>query len=254
MKKYPIILATAALVSIIMLPRFLFSPPYSVDTCDKMSSQDIRIMCYAMFSKDYKYCQLVGTYYSCVDFVSAASDLNASYCKTLDAYKEMSCAMTLATKNKDPEACTLLGNSTESNTQFCYYALAPYLDYINLNEDFCNKISEESLRFICLAKVKKDTNLCYNISKERTEKWNCLAAASKDITYCSNAPSYDYCLLLVASATKDYGFCENITTEKSKIDCFLQVKKDANYCNDFKGDLKDYCILNFLKLKNLGLI
>jgi hypothetical protein len=237
---------------VLILPRFLFKPSYNIKVCDKMSSQELKIMCYAMFLKDYKYCSLVGPSYSfCVDFVSSALDLNESFCKNLDGYKKTSCTVSLAIKSKSPNTCDLLGNSTASS---CYYLLSSYLDYLNVDENFCDKISEESLKFICLVKLNKNIQLCENIKQELFEKGNCFALASKNISYCSTTSNYDYCLLLVALETKDFDLCKKIDTKGNKISCLLRIKNDISYCDEFEDTWKDYCTLNLLQLKNLNII
>ena len=240
-------------VLLIVFLRYNFQPSYKIEICDKMSSNELKLMCYSMFLKQYKYCSLLGTSSSfCIDFVSSTLDLNESLCKSLEGYNKLSCIISLAIKNKDPNVCKLQENSTLASS--CFNSLTSHLDDININEDFCNKISEESLRFTCLAKVKKDIKLCDNIKQEPFEKGNCLAIASKNITYCQNTTSYDYCLFLVAMEAKDSDLCNKITLELTKGECLLRLKKDISYCDSFVADWKDYCILNFFKLKNLKII
>jgi len=251
--KYLLIVLLMFVISLLVLTKYSFNPSNNIEVCDKMSSNELKVMCYSMFLKQYKYCSLVGTSSSiCVDFVSSSLDLNESLCMGLEDYQKSSCIFSLAIKNKDPNICNLLGgNDTISS---CYFSLSPYLDELPLNEEFCNKISEESLRFVCLTKLTRDASLCENIKQEPFEKANCLAVASKNIGYCQNATNSDYCLLLVALDNNDSALCEKISTEVSKVDCLLQIKKDISYCDNFEGTWKDYCILNFFKLKNLNII
>jgi uncharacterized LabA/DUF88 family protein len=202
-------------------------PKYNIKICDEMSSDELKLMCYAMFSGNYKHCSLLGPSYSfCIDFVSSAIQVNPNVCNLLEG----------------------------SEFYSCYYSLSSYLDYLKINEDFCNRINEESLKFICLAKLKKDVKLCENIVQEPLEKWNCLATISRNMSYCYKSDNFNYCLLLVALEEKNPETCEKIETAGNKIDCLLRIKKDISVCDELKGSWKDFCILNFLQLKNLNII
>lgn len=239
-------------LALILLPKLFFKPSLTIDMCDKISSADLRITCYAMFLKEYKYCLLAGTFYTfCVDFVHASSLINQSFCNSLSGYNKISCMSNLAIKTKDPSICDSLNNS---EIYSCYYFISSYLDYLKPDEDFCKKINEESLRSTCLAKLNKNTNYCENIVQEPFEKWNCLGMVSGSIEYCEKSDNFNYCLLLVALETKDTKLCEKIEAKGIKINCLLRLKKDLSSCNEFEETWKDYCILNYLALKDLGLI
>jgi len=248
-----IVLILIIISVLLVVLRYNVQTSDKIEICDNMNSNELKLMCYAMFSKQYKYCSLLGTSSSfCIDFVSSALDLNEDLCKSFEGYNRLSCVISLAIKNKDPNLCKLQENSTLTSS--CYNSLTSHLDDLNINEDFCNKISEESLKFTCLAKVKNDIKLCDNIKLEPREKGNCLAITSKNITYCQSTTNYDYCLFLVAMETKDPDLCNKITLELTKGECLLRLKKDISYCDSFVADWKDYCILNFFKLKNLKII
>jgi len=205
-----------------------------------------------MFLKDFKYCPLLGTSNSfCIDFVSSSLDLSENLCKSLDSYKKSFCIIDLAISKKNPGICSSFGDEPFN----CYYQLSFYLDKLNINEDFCNKINEESLKFTCLAKLKNDKNVCENITQEPFEKIDCVALVSKNESYCSNdSTNYDYCLMLVALEKKDSKLCDQIKTEPPKIECLLRIKGNIDSCNTFEGSWKDYCTLDFFKLRNLKII
>lgn len=253
MKRYLLFLILAVLlVAILTLPKILFKPSYGIKVCDMMNYEELKITCYAMFSKNYNYCLLTGSFNPfCIDFVSSSLPLNESFCNGLDGYKRISCTIALAVKEKNPNFCESLGSSDVNS---CYYQLASYLDYLNINEEFCEKVGEESLKFICLAKIKRNATLCENIVQEPFEKPNCLAVAFRDMSYCQRSNNFNYCILLVALETKNPELCKIIESEGNRIECMLMLRKDIKCCDEFEQKWKEYCILNFLALKNLRIL
>jgi len=226
----------------------------NIKMCDSMTSQNLRIMCYSFFLKDLDKCMLTGASYPfCVDFVISNIEINETFCKNLEGYPRSSCVVALALKHKNPNDCYLL-NEYE-NRQNCYFYVSRYINFLNINEDFCKDIKEESLRFTCLAMLKNDDKICENITLEYFEKPICYAVIRKEKSYClDSSTDKNTCLFKLALQTKNHILCYEIDSEILKPECLILLRNDKKICEEMNGSWRDYCKLNYLRLERLGFV
>lgn len=236
------------LILIFLLPRLItYKNLYGIEICDNMT-YEFKSMCYAMFFKDYKYCRLTtGSLLFCADYVFSNMDLNSSFCESLDGYYKVSCSLHLALKKKDLNLCSIGGAE-------CFYFLAQYLNLFKINKEFCNNVSEESLRFTCLAFLTKDENICDNIVVEKFEVPDCKAVASRKLEFCEDSINKDSCIYKLAILNNDIKLCDRIDSKWIKNQCLVILKKDLSFCNEFHQPMKDFCVMTYIYFKNIKLI
>lgn len=249
---------------LLLIPFFLFlfflifstkknEPPLSIAECENITSGRLKIVCYSLFSRNYTYCNLAQDFSNyCYDSVFPLLNMNESFCLSFsDSYPKISCLVSLSLKTKNPSACSLLKDDTLSS--ICYTRLVDYLDYF-ANSSFCNNISHESTRFLCLAKKSNDINYCYNITQEVEERSGCLGILTRNVSYCeiettgaiSKVTLY-FCIKDIALSLNNISICDEISLDEGKWECKAALAKDEKICNEASDPWKDFCKLEFIK-------
>lgn len=237
---------------------FFFSKPNNVEdlkieSCYNITSGRLKVVCYAIFLKNYTYCNLAQDFSSyCYDSVFPLVDLNVSFCESLnDAYGRLSCFVNLAIKSRNAEVCELLKDDIP--VSICYTNLVEFLNYFN-NSVFCNNIPHESTRFTCLAIVTKDIGYCFNITQEIEERSTCLGILTKNVSYCtieatgalSRIVIYS-CIRSIATDLNDMSLCDSIDYEEEKWKCKASLSESIDICDKASGPWKDFCKIEYIK-------
>ena len=224
-----------------------------IDICENITSGKLKIVCYSMFLKDHKFCNLAGDFSTyCYDSVFPFMSLNETFCESFNEnYAKLSCFTNLAIKNKDSTICELI--KEPAVVDVCYTNLFDYLDYFKGSE-VCNKIPHESTKFACLAKDTNNMTKCYDITQEVEERGVCLGMLTKNVSYCiiqspdvlSRITIYS-CIKNIAIETKNMTLCDSIDYEEAKWKCKTSMAENINICDQAEGPWRDFCKVEYIK-------
>lgn len=226
-----------------------------IETCDGLASGKLKTVCYAVFLRNYTYCNLATDFSSyCYDSVFPLIDVNQRLCEGLDDKDaKLPCYVSLAVKEKNATLCEDLQDSILTN--ICYTRLADYIDVLN-DIKFCEKIPHESTKFLCMARITGDINYCSNITLELVEKGFCLAAITKNVDDCfvstssseaSSRITFSSCIQDVAVKTKNMTMCDMAGRVEDEWKCKMALSNNVGICNQTEEPWKDLCIIEYLK-------
>jgi hypothetical protein len=254
MKKIPFLILFI-LISFLMILFYIQrnETNFSIEQCENITSNRLKIVCYNLFSRNYTYCDLAQDFSNyCYDAVIPLTEINETTCLSFkEEYPKISCLVTLSIKNKNPNMCSFLNESSLSSA--CYARLVNYLDYFN-DSSFCHSIGHESTRFLCLASKTNDMGYCYNITQEVEERTGCFGILTKNTSYCkiettgsiSKITIYS-CIKNIALSLNNINICDEIQEEQGKWECKAALAEDDKICNDASDPWKDFCKLEFIK-------
>jgi len=235
-------------LSVVLILLFFFRNKLTtipkITFCDNFSYYETKIICYAFYSGNSSYCELVPNFK--LECYSFATLKNLENCNTYeDKFIKAECIKNLAIKRKDPSECNKLKDVSLQET--CFSTL-PYLYYSFYSEDECKKIFHESARYTCEAIVKKNSSICKLITTEPWELNTCEALVEKDIKKCNFSSCYESFSVFL----KNPSLCNYIDSPWDRAKCVAFSSKNFEYCKNFDGIAEDLCKLYVIKALTLN--
>ncbi len=252
-----IILLVVFIISIVYLSfnSMKSEVPSNSGLCNDISSDRLKMVCYAMLLKNYSYCKLSLDFTPyCYDTVFPLLDVSREMCNKLeDEDARLSCYTNLAVKERNATICEYLKGPNLAD--ICYIRIFDYVDQID-NIELCQNIPHQSTKFACMASITGEIGYCDNITIEIFEKGYCLATITHDVNDCFTGQelggalsrvTFSSCIRNVAINTGNITMCEMVGILEDKWKCRMALSDSQDICEDVPSPYDDLCKLEYIK-------
>ncbi len=218
----------------------VLKPSLNKSLCDFIINENLGKSCQALISKEANICEDVGKYNTlCFEWILGSIKLSEDYCNRIkNNYGKIVCFRNLVVQERDLDLCM--------ENDDCFIQRLKIAS-LTSNEEICNFFSgDDFYKNLCLAETSNNRNYCKEISDDFMKK-SCLSYFPEGLTDCEVENTREKCLYELAFQKKDPKICELIKSPSGRIECVLNIKNDLNICMEKTSDMKDICIIYYLR-------
>lgn len=117
------------------------------------------------------------------------------------------------------------------------------LDSVTNNpaSQICQKINQDSVKYLCLALVNKDEKYCQNL--DSNPKNVCLAASKEDNSFCQNVSkdNRQYCYQNLVAISGNSTFCDKLDSPQEISACYVHFISTNYYISNLKVINQSMC-------------